>query len=178
MSVLTIPQVIQLGEASIFLSGNYQAEGSIYGGRLLNNTSPEMIAIVTDAVKWEYAGNPSTSNVSAVGYLVIASVGADGDSVEIFALIPGTGSVSLGTYIKQSSDTTTTILATSIAAALSGYGFSFTSSANSVAITAPSSLGSTINGGTNLIAVFTTNNFLEINSTDTLLINTTDKFII
>lgn len=52
--VYTIPQYIQFGEATTFLMANYQAEGVLWGGRLVQPSSPVLVAIVTDSLKWEY----------------------------------------------------------------------------------------------------------------------------
>ena len=36
---------------------NYQADGALYGRRLINRASPVMVAIVTDILKWQYEIN-------------------------------------------------------------------------------------------------------------------------
>lgn len=50
----TIPQYITFGEVTTYLMANYQAEGVLWGGRLVQPFSPVLVAIVTDALKWEW----------------------------------------------------------------------------------------------------------------------------
>lgn len=50
----TIPQYIIFGEATVYLMGNYEAEGAIWGARLLWYQSPVLVAAVTDFLAWEY----------------------------------------------------------------------------------------------------------------------------
>jgi len=57
MAQFTIPQYIFFGEATVFLMQNYQADGTLYGRRLINRASPVMVAIVTDILKWQYEIN-------------------------------------------------------------------------------------------------------------------------
>ena len=57
MAQFTIPQYIFFGEATVFLMQNYQADGALYGRRLINRASPVMVAIVTDILKWQYEIN-------------------------------------------------------------------------------------------------------------------------
>ena len=57
MARFTIPQYIFFGEATVFLMQNYQADGALYGRRLINRASPVMVAIVTDILKWQYEIN-------------------------------------------------------------------------------------------------------------------------
>jgi len=57
MAQFTTLQYIFFGEATVFLMQNYQADGALYGRRLINRASPVMVAIVTDILKWQYEIN-------------------------------------------------------------------------------------------------------------------------
>ena len=46
----TIAETIEIGDVSIYLSGNDNSRGSLFGNRLANPTSNVLIAIVTDAI--------------------------------------------------------------------------------------------------------------------------------
>jgi hypothetical protein len=65
MAQLTIDQIITLGELSITLSGNYEAQGDLYGKRLAY-TSPTTIATITDALKWQYESFQDESTARGV----------------------------------------------------------------------------------------------------------------
>jgi hypothetical protein len=50
----TIAETIAIGEVSIYLSGNDNATGVLWGKRLNSPYSPVQIATCTDALKWQY----------------------------------------------------------------------------------------------------------------------------
>ncbi len=50
----TIPNYITFGEVTVYLMGNYEAEGAIWGARLLWYQSPVLVAAVTDFLAWEW----------------------------------------------------------------------------------------------------------------------------
>lgn len=55
MAVLsTIPETIVIGDISIYLAGNNNAKGVLFGRRLSSPKSPVQIAICTDALRWQY----------------------------------------------------------------------------------------------------------------------------
>jgi len=58
-ALLTIPETIEIGDVSIYLAGNDNSKGSLFGKRLASPTSPVLIAIVTDALRWEYDTYPT-----------------------------------------------------------------------------------------------------------------------
>lgn len=72
MAQFTIPQYIFFGEATVFLMQNYQADGALYGRRLINRASPVMVAIVTDILKWQYEINvAAAAEANPQDYLLI-----------------------------------------------------------------------------------------------------------
>lgn len=151
----TILQTIRIGDGTVPYMGNYEAEGTLFGQRLVKKDTTILVAIVTDALRWQNESFPTADAVGAIGSLLMTFIGFVGDTIEVFCLIPGIGSVSFGTYERQSGDIDTEILATNIANALSYSGFSFSSENSTVNIGAPSFLGASINGGSNLSVVFT-----------------------
>lgn len=118
--------------------------------------------------------------VLATGSISVTDVGDDGDSIQVLVNDPSLGSVSLGTYVKQQSDTNNIILAASIANAIASnpYGYTATSSSNVVTITARSGLGASINGGMRLSVNIVSPDKLLINGTDFLLINSNSKLLL
>jgi hypothetical protein len=90
--------------------------------------------------------------VLAVGKVTITNVGDDGDKIEVFVVDPDYGKVSLGSYLKQSTDTDVTILATSVKNVLSlnPYGYVATSSLGVISITAKPGVGEIMNIGNRL----------------------------
>lgn len=119
MSNFSVPDIIKLGDISVPLSSNYNYDGEVMGKRL-STTSPLTIAIVTDALRWHYEGFPPTSITDAVGSITITDIGNDGDKIEIFVNDVELGLISLGSYIKQPTDTDEDTLASSICLALGG----------------------------------------------------------
>lgn len=117
--------------------------------------------------------------VAATGSITITDIGDDGDSIQVLVDDPSLGSISLGTYVRQSSDTNNIILAASIANAIASnpYGYTATSSSNVVTITARSGLGASINGGMRLSVNILPDKLL-INNTDFLLINSNSKLLL
>jgi len=119
MSNFSIPDIIRLGDVSVPLAANYQYDGEVFGKRLAT-TSPLTIAIVTDALRWHYEGFPPTSITDAVGSITITDIGNNGDKIEVFVNDVQLGLISLGSYIKQPTDTDEDTLASNICLALGG----------------------------------------------------------
>jgi len=158
MAALTTTSVtIEIGDASIYLAANDNGKGNLFGNRLANPTSAVLIAIVTDALRWQLDTNPPITAVNATGTITVTAIGTDGDSIEVFVNDPILGLISLGVYVKLSSDTTVTILAASITTELNlnAYGYTATSALGVITITARPGLGATINGGLNLSVTIT-----------------------
>lgn len=57
MAVISIADTIEIGDASVYLSGNDNAKGSLFGSRLASPISPVSIAVATDALRWGYEGD-------------------------------------------------------------------------------------------------------------------------
>lgn len=150
MPDFSVPDIIRLGDISVPLSANYNYDGEVLGKRLAT-TSPLSIAIVTDALRWHYEGFPPTSITNAVGSITITNVGNDGDKIEVFVNDVELGLISLGSYIKQPTDTTVNILATSIYNALTNlYGYTTSLLNATITITVRPGLGDSMNGGSRL----------------------------
>jgi hypothetical protein len=144
----TIPNVITRGEISTYKCFNQVAKNVLYP-KSIGPPNPVNVALFTDILYWHYASFPPIYAVNAIGSILITGIGNNGDNIEVLVDDPQLGNISLGSYTKQSGDTTTTILAASVASALSGnsYGYSVSSSVANVNITARNGLGGTINGG-------------------------------
>lgn len=56
-NILSIPDIIEIGDVSIYLSGNYSSKGAIYRPTVVKPTPPIQIAMVTDALRWGYDNN-------------------------------------------------------------------------------------------------------------------------
>jgi hypothetical protein len=99
-----------------------------------------------------YLNDYPLTYVDAIGYVTITNVGNDGDKIEVFVVDPDYGKVSLGFYVKQSTDTTVTILAASIRDVLMSnpYGYVIASVGGVISITARPGLGEIMNVGNRL----------------------------
>lgn len=154
----TIQETINIGRGTIPLMAVNQLKGSLFGERLVKKSSPLLVAIVTDALRWKYESNPNVSEVRATGTITVIDIGNNGDEIEVFVDDPVLGLISLGSYVKQSSDSTTTILAASIASAIDGtYDYGATSSGAVITIEARPGTGADMNTGNRLSVEITPN---------------------
>ncbi len=78
----TIPQYIVFGEVTVYLMGNYEASGVLWGNRLLEYQSPVLVAAVTDFLSWEYdrqqaaivEAQPDSIGINNNDYILINSI--------------------------------------------------------------------------------------------------------
>ncbi len=69
--LLTIPQVIAIGKASIYMANNYAAENTVWGQRIVQQPDPVEIALFTDILNWQYTQFPNdTSLRGTANYLI------------------------------------------------------------------------------------------------------------
>jgi len=64
-SLLTIAETIRVGDVSIYLAGNDNATGALFGRRLSSPKSPVEIAALTDALRWQYEDLLAIGEVSS-----------------------------------------------------------------------------------------------------------------
>lgn len=62
---LSIPDIIDIGDISVSLALGYQQQGALFGPRK-TYTAGETIALVTDALRWQYQGNPADATLRGV----------------------------------------------------------------------------------------------------------------
>lgn len=112
----------------------------------------QLLTSLTDLVALGVSGNSSDETKSTAKYAVTA-IGSDGNTATFKCTNPITGAViTLGTYTKVAGDTTTTLVATGIAAAINAltysHGFTASSALADVTITAAPGFGVSLNTGT------------------------------
>lgn len=153
----SVPQIINIAKVSGYLAANAIEKGGLYGGGQ-DIKQPSKIYVVRKSVEWMFSKNPDVTAAKATATITVTDVGDNGDEIEIFVDDPVDGLVSLGSYTKQNTDTTTTILAASIVTACEGnsYGYEFTSQNAVITITA-NATGSDMNTGDRLSVVITPN---------------------
>ena len=61
MAISTIQEVIDRSQVSIYLSGNDNAKGNLFGKRLAAPGSPVSIALISDALNWGNDGGAETA---------------------------------------------------------------------------------------------------------------------
>ena len=151
MSSLQVPEIIEVGDISVPLSANYQADASLFGTRF-DFTAPTTIAVVTDALRWQWAAFPDHPEVRAVGYLTIDTIGDIGDIITVYVNDPFLGVITLGGYTLSSLDTTTNLIASHLGTALAAnsYGYAVSFAFNVITIVAAEGTGALINGNNNL----------------------------
>ena len=158
MAHLTISEIIKLGDISTYLSGNYIDEGKVYGDRLSQDMN-RTIAMVTDAVRWEWAAFPDVAEVRAVGFVNIDSIGDPGDIITVYVQDPQYGTIILGSYTQSDTDMTAADIALGLATnmQLNTYGYQIVYSAGQTSITiiANEGSGANINNSNHLYVVIT-----------------------
>lgn len=84
-AILTIPQVITLGDATIYLMGNDVAAGSLWGARLNTQNTVVLVAYVTDALRWQYEIDPTEPTLRQVANYLIWLCGIYGAQARAFS---------------------------------------------------------------------------------------------
>lgn len=155
-------------------------KGQLYGKRL-NYSLPQTIYATYFVLKKIYDNSGVIVGVNAIGVIAITDRGSDGDIIEIYMADPDLGTILLGIYTVQSTDTDAIILAESIAANINTnpYGYSASNEGENINITARIGLGSNVNGGSRL-SVFITPipTFYILSETGNTLITETGNNII
>lgn len=105
----SIGEIITIGDASIYLSGNDYANGSLFGTKLIKSTTPVLIAYVTDALRWQFEGNPSDTSLRGVGNYLIWLCGVYGAQTvaaqgggSVIPITPATTPAPLYFYVSDS----------------------------------------------------------------------------
>ena len=166
----TIADIIQIAKISEYLCANDIDKKGLYGGGV-DLLLPDKIYNIRKSIEWAYNHPISMPATDAIGYITIDDIGNDGDEIFVSVNDPILGVISFGSYVKQSSDTTTTILAASIASVLSGnsYGYVVSSQTNVITIIARPGLGSSIDGNNRLIVTILNYAYLTTESGDLLI---------
>lgn len=90
--MLTIPETIQVGDLSTGLSGNYRSKKRLFGG-ILNTTTPVLIAMATDAIRWRYAADPTDTTLRGTANYAYWLFGKFGLEAQELISLGGGGSV-------------------------------------------------------------------------------------
>lgn len=91
---LTIAQTVAIGDVSIYLADNDNAVGSLFGKRVAANGSALLIAIVTDALRWQNDGYPSDITLQGTANYLYWLCGYY--AVKAYNLISGGGGGTVG----------------------------------------------------------------------------------
>lgn len=134
----------------------YCANGSLPAGFTTGSRIVQMFSAadaVTAGIKADYS-----DETKATGTFTVTVVGTNGDTATINSVEPNSVTVPLGTYTKVAGDTTTTLVAVGIAAAINAgtltHGYTATSAIAVVTVTARKGLGIFPNTGTPITAVY------------------------
>lgn len=170
MAQLSVPEIIELGDISVSLSLNYQANGTLFGPRKAF-TAPTTIALVTDALRWQWDGFPDITEVRATATITIDTLGDTDQIITVTIVDPVLGTtITLGSYTLTDSDTTTDLIAQNLASELELNIYHYSISVNNSVITieAPEFYGALING-IYPICTITEIDFLTTESDDRLI---------
>lgn len=160
--LLTIPETIQIAKICNYLASNGKDRGAVFRGGTLTPTLPVQIYDTRKAVEWAHDQNYIAR--SATGYFTVSGVvvvdsfdntfdntfggngGETGNRISIRVVDPVLGMVTIGSYKLTYADISDEILATNLASAINGYGYSATSDGVVVFVSAPFYLGNLMNG--------------------------------
>lgn len=172
--MLTIPEIINVAKISGYLAHNAVDANSIFVFGSLDKNLPKKIYMENSALEWAY--NQNYIAARATGAFSIEGTNILGGTIQVQVQDPVLGLITLCNYTLVAGDTTNTIIATNVAAAISSYGYNATSIGNVVTVLAPLSLGGTINGVFLIVSLLPAN-AIAINLNDILLINSTDTLL-
>ena len=156
----TVPEIINIAKISGYLADNAVDANRVFVFGSLDKDLPKKIYMENSALEWANSQNVVASNATAL-FSIDGSNLTPSSFTNVFnntfstALIGGkivvtvndpvSGVVQLCSYIMNGSDIDNNIIATHVAAAITGYGYTATTINNFVKVTAPISLGSSIN---------------------------------
>lgn len=93
----TIAETIQIGDVSIYLSGNDNSLGALFGKRLSSPYSDVEIATITDAIRWQYEGYPTDPTLRGTCNYGLWMFGKYGLQAQYIISGSGGGTVTPGT---------------------------------------------------------------------------------
>lgn len=141
MSLLSIDEIIELGDVSTYLSLKYKDEGKLFGARL-DGISPKSIAIVTDALRWWNESFPNIDPQRATCNLTITNESLpDGNTIYLKIIDPLFGLIIISSYVTTGEEDPDQI-ASALSASLNSGSYGYTSIANSNTLTIHSPLDS------------------------------------
>ena len=172
--MLTIPEIINIAKISGYLAHNAVDANGVFVFGSLDKDLPKKIYMENSSLVWAY--NQNYIAARATGAFSIEGTNTLGGIIQVKVQDPVLGLITLCNYTLVAGDTTNTIIAAHVAAAIAIYGYTATSSGSVVTVSAPLSLGGTING-VSLIVSLLPANAIAINLNDILLINSTDTLL-
>jgi len=136
MAIATISEVIERGEVSIYLSGNDNSKGAMFGSRRAAPGSQVTIAMITDALNWGNAGGAqSAEDLRQMANYLTWLIGRYGQQAEYIlegsgggAVIPGGGgtlATPLYFYVSASSFVATGETTVTMPTSWTGYNLAF-----------------------------------------------------
>lgn len=143
-TLLSIEDTIEIAKICNYLASNGKDRSAIFRGGSLTPTLPVQIYDTRKAVEWAYDQNYIARSATAIFY--INGTANVGDEIEVVVDDPDDGEVTIGTYTLDSGDTDNEIIATNVAASITGSGYSAVNNGIAVIVTAPYLLGDSING--------------------------------
>lgn len=157
MPQYSVEDIIKIGDISTYLSANYIENGRIFGDRLSQDMDTT-IAMVTDALRWQWDAFPDVPEIRAVGKITIDQLGDIGDIIAVCVNDPDYGVITLGTKAQGPSDTNLIAFTGDLAAncVLNTYGYQiFWTGQNFFTIIARQGAGAAVNNHNNLFVVIT-----------------------
>lgn len=140
----TIPEIIDIANISQYLASKDVAFDGIFNWGSLDKDLPLKIYDVREAVEW--ANGQSYFATRGIGSFLIQGTGSEGDIIVVQVDDPVYGLITIGAYELTANDTTTTLIASHVAASITSFGYSATSEGALVIVSAREDLYDKING--------------------------------
>jgi len=94
MAIATIAQAIAQGQIALYLIGNDNAKGSLFGKRLTAPGSMVSVAMITDALDWGNSGGAQTTkDLRSMANYLIWLIGMYGQQAQAISQVQGGGAV-------------------------------------------------------------------------------------
>lgn len=147
MSLLSVEEIIELGDVSTYLSLKYKDEGKLFGAKL-DGISPKSIAIVNDALRWRNESFPNIEPEASSCTVNTTGGGDQGDYITLSIDDPIYGSIELCYYELPINTLDQDYIASAIANVINSnqYGYSATAVGQNINVYGRQDIGGLLNG--------------------------------
>jgi len=100
-ALLSISEIIEIGDVSIYLSSNNNSLGALFGKRMASPISPVEIDVVTDALRWGLEGDSTDDTLRGTANYLLWMCGKYGQQAQYIISGAGGGTVVPGQSVTR-----------------------------------------------------------------------------